>query len=92
MLEVAMIKQVAIAAAALVLSSSFAVAGSGGPKYELKRIPMGPRPDNYVLVRVDRPDHAARPYALTGDAQNRPVKQKAARPTPSHPKGTHGPF
>jgi hypothetical protein len=81
-----------IAAVVVVLSSSFAFAGPGNAKYELQRIPMGPRPDQYVLVRVDRATRGDRPYALTGDTQERRAARPAARLTPSHAKGTHGQF
>ena len=85
-----MIKQ--IAATAAVLTASFAFAGTGTARYELKRIPMGPRPDQYVVVRTDRAVPAERPYALTGDAQRDPAKRVNVRHAPSHPKGTHGQF
>ena len=83
-----MIKQ--IAAVAVVLAAGYASAATPEAKYELKRIPMGPRPDQYVLVRTDRADEAERPYALTGEGEARRTQRPAARPTPSHPKGTHG--
>jgi hypothetical protein len=81
-----------IAAVAVVVTSSVAFAGTENARYELKRIPMGPRPDQYVVVRVDRAPQAERPYALTGDSQDRQVKRTNTRPTPSHPKGTHGQY
>jgi hypothetical protein len=82
-------KKVLIAAAIAVGSMAPMAFADSGPRYVLQRIPMGPRPDNYVLVRVDR---AERPYALTGDTQPRRAQRPAARYTPSHPKGTHGQF
>ena len=76
-----------IAAAAVVLTASAAWAA---PQYQLKRVPMGPRNDNYVLVRVDDANTTNdRPYALTGDTHERAVRPTASR-VPSHPKGTHG--
>jgi hypothetical protein len=81
-----------IAAIAVLVTAGYASAATETPRYALQRIPMGPRPDNYVLVRVDRAPQAERPYALTGDAQPARVERTNARPTPSHPKGTHGQF
>ena len=81
-----------VAAVAVVLTAGYASAAAPEPKYELKRIPMGPRADQYVLVRTDRGSQDARPYALTGEREERRAERPAARPTPSHPKGTHGPF
>jgi len=78
-----------IAAMIVLATAGYASAGTGSAHYELKRIPMGPRPDNYVLVRVDRTPQAERPYALTGDAR---TERRNVRPTPSHPKGTHGQY
>ena len=85
-----MIKQ--IAAIVVLVTAGHASAATDSARYELKRIPMGPRPDNYVLVRVDRAPQADRPYALTGDAQPARGERSNARPTPSHPKGTHGQY
>jgi hypothetical protein len=79
-----------IAAVAVVLTAGYASAATPNTNYELKRILMGPRPDQYVLVRTDRPVQDGRPYALTGDRDERRTERPAARPTPSHPKGTHG--
>jgi hypothetical protein len=81
-----------IAAVAVILTAGYASAATPGAKYELKRIPMGPRPDHYVLVRTDRASQDERPYALTGEREERRAERRAARPTPSHPKGTHGQF
>ena len=81
-----------IAAIAVVLTAGYASAATSDAKYELKRIPMGPRPDHYVLVRTDRADQDERPYALTGEREARRAERPAARPTPSHPKGTHGQY
>ena len=85
-----MIKQ--IAAVGVILTAGYASAAAPDAKYELKRIPMGPRPDQYVLVRTDRAVQAERPYALTGERQERRTERPSARPTPSHPKGTHGAY
>ena len=45
--------------------SSATLAGPARPQYRSERVSMGPRPDQYVLVRVDRQDRQ-RPYALLG--------------------------
>ena len=58
-----------------------------GARYEEKRISGGPRPDQYVTVRVDQ--QADRPYALTGEARKTSAERVAERPAPTHPKGTH---
>ena len=81
-----------IAAVAVILTAGYASAATPDVKYELKRIPMGPRPDQYVLVRADRAAQDERPYALTGEREERRAGRTAARPTPSHPKGTHGQY
>ena len=86
-----MIKHIA-AVAVIVLSAGCASAGTGDTKYELKRISMGPRSDQYVLVPVYRSPQADQPYALTGETQDRNVKRANPQPTPLHPKGTHGQF
>ena len=87
-----MIKQIA----AIVLLGTSGLACAGRPdsdRYELKRIPMGPRTDQYVLVPVREQQQADRPYALTGESPRAAGAERAnARPTPSHPKGTHGQF
>ena len=62
-----MLKKLTLAAAIVVgLLSPAALAGSSDAKYELRRQGMGPRPDQYVLVRAGH-DSRDRPYALTGD-------------------------
>ena len=86
-----MIKQIAAIAVVLV-TAGYASAATQKASYELKRIPMGPRPDQYVLVRVDRAPQAEQPYALTGDAQPARVERNKPRYTPLHATGTHGPF
>ena len=78
-----------LASVAVVLgASTFAFAGS--PRYELKRVNMGPRPDQFVLVRVYEP--TARPYALTGESPEQRAVKPPVRHIPSHVKGTHGAF
>ena len=77
-----------IAAIAVVLTAGYASAATNDAKYELNRIPMGPRADQYVFVRTDRTPQDDRPYALTGERQER----RTERPTPTHPKGTHGQY
>ena len=58
-------------------------------RYVEKRIPGGPRPDQYVLVRADQHERVDRPYALTGETRKTSADRMAERPAPSHPKGTH---
>ena len=73
-----MLKRLTLAAAMVVgLFAPAALAGSSDAKYELRRQGMGPRPDRYVLVRVDR-DGGDRPYALTGDT-DRPAKKRVVQ-------------
>ena len=81
-----------IAAVAVVLTSSFAFAGTAGARYELKRVNMGPRSDQYILVRVHEKQRAEQPYALTGETQERRAARPPVHYIPSHVKGTHGPF
>jgi len=86
-----MIKHIA-AVAVIVFVAGYASAGTGDASYELKRIPMGPRPDQYVVVRTDRAPQAEQPYALTGESQPARAVRTNSRLTPSHPKGTHGQY
>ena len=81
-----------IAAIAVVFLAGCASAGAPEAKYELKRIPMGPRPDQYVLVPADRAPQTEQPFALTGERQERRGERAEAPRIPSHPKGTHGQF
>ena len=72
-----MLKKLALAAAIVVgLLSPAALAGSSNTKYELRRQGMGPRPDQYVWVRVQH--DGERPYALTGDNE-RPAKKRVVQ-------------
>jgi hypothetical protein len=75
--------------AATVLLATSATQASAGPRHVLKRVPGGPRPDQYVWVRTSVGEQRDQPYALTGTA---PAKQRKAVswPTRTHPKGTHG--
>ena len=82
-------RKILFAAAVAVGAISPVALADSGPRYVLQRIPMGPRPDNHVLVRVDR---AERPYALTGSGPKGRADRAASRPMPSHPKGTHGQY
>ena len=82
-------RKILFAAAIAIGAVAPAALADSGPRYVQQRIPMGPRPDNYVLVRVDR---AERPYALTGDVQSRRAERPPVRVMPSHPKGTHGQY
>jgi len=68
-------------------ATACAVSADSGPRYVEKRIPQGPRPDQYVLVRAERAEAAERPYALTGQTEKTRAQRSAAHQ--SHPKGTH---
>ena len=74
-----MLKTMLIATAVAVGSiPALASAGTpdrGSPRYELRRIPMGPRPDQYVLGRVYRQSRDEHPYRLTGHA-NAPAERR----------------
>ena len=64
-----MLKKTALAAAVVIgLLSPAVFAGSSDARYELRRQGMGPRPDQYMLVRVDR-GAKDRPYTLTGPSE-----------------------
>ena len=79
--------------AALVISAMSSVAlADTQATYRWQRIPMGPRADQFILVRVNPAPPSELPYALTGDDANRNAYRAATRSTPSHPKGTHGEY
>ncbi len=61
-----MLIAVAVAAGSVPAIVSAGTPYQGSPRYELKRVPMGPRPDQYVFERVYRLDGAERPRKLTG--------------------------
>lgn len=63
-----MIVVAAVAAGSLALT---ACAHAAGGEYELKRIPMGPRPDYYVMVRAGRHKPLGAPDSVAG-----PQRQK----------------
>ena len=72
--EVSVLKKLVLTTAIAVASlSPIAYAEVPRPEYELKRIPMGPRPDRYVYQRVYRNADGERPQALTRRAVE-PVK------------------
>ena len=72
--EVSVLKKLVLTTAIAVASlSPIAYAEAARPEYELKRIPMGPRPDRYVYQRVYRNADGERPQALTRRAVE-PVK------------------
>jgi hypothetical protein len=84
-------KKAAFAAVLAVTSASSVALANPAPEYVLKRIPRGPRPDQYVLVRAS--ERTERPYALTGRADDsRRTHRAAVRTTPSHPKGPHSAY
>lgn len=65
-----MLKKMALAALGAVASlSPVAYAEAAKPEYQLKRIPMGPRPDRYVYQRVYGKESGECPHALAGRAE-----------------------
>ena len=68
-----------VAVAAVAVSALSPAAFAGGPKYVARRVPMGPRPDQYVLVRVDRDNGKIEPYALTGRPEIKSVRRVVQR-------------
>ena len=52
---------------------------AGAPKYETRRVPMGPRADHYVFVRVNAERGGDRPYALTGYGEVKTVRRVVQR-------------
>ena len=84
-------RKATLVAALLVAGSMTSVAHADtSARYALQRIPMGPRPDQYILVRVF--DSTQAPYALTGTDARPRTREAAVRHFPSHPKGTHGEY
>lgn len=76
-------------AAAVAVGSVPALASAGtpdreSPRYELKRVPMGPRPDRYVFVRINREGRDERPEKLTGQ-----IDASAKRKLVQRWAGTH---
>jgi hypothetical protein len=68
--------KLAIVAAVAVAAGMFSPAAlAATPKYATRRVPMGPRPDQYVLVRVSRETRSSAPYALTGRPEVRIVRR-----------------
>ena len=59
-------------------------AQASGPRYETRRLPNGPRPDRFMLVRVDRGRPAAPPYALTGAPTRRVERRVVQRWSGAH--------
>ena len=57
-------KLVTVAAVAVGVLSTATFAAT--PRYETRRMSMGPRPDQYVLVRTDHEKRSSASYALTG--------------------------
>ena len=61
-----MFRKIIVAAVVAGAGLSLAAAAEASRvKYELRRIPMGPRPDHYVLVRADRQEPAGARHAVT---------------------------
>jgi hypothetical protein len=84
-------KKAAVAAALVVASASSVALAEAQPRYVLKRIPGGPRPDQYVFVRAVLAERTERPYALTGTETNT-RRHQAVWPKPLHPKGPRGEY
>jgi hypothetical protein len=78
-------------AAAIAVSMLSPAAFAAGSKYQPKRIPGGPRPDQYMFVPVEGKARSDRPYALTGDTDRIGKHRRTVRYVyvPTHPKGTH---
>lgn len=70
-------KLFAVAAVAVGIAAPATFAGA--PRYETRRVPMGPRPDQYVLVRTNADRGAVRPYGLIGDRKVRTVRRVVQR-------------
>jgi hypothetical protein len=88
------VRKATIAAALVLVAGSMpsVARADAEPKYALQRIPMGPRPDQYVMVRVFDSSQRERPYALTGSDASTRTREPIVRHIPSHPKGTHGEY
>jgi hypothetical protein len=72
------IKTIALAAALAAGAVSPALASP--PRYEVRRLPNGPRPDHFVFVRIDdAPPRPRAPYALTGSAPVRATRHVVQR-------------
>ena len=74
----------ALAAVAVVASASSAAMANSDVRYVERRISTGPRPGQYMLVRVERTEQ---PYSLTGVESGRRTYGPTIRPAPLHPKG-----
>ena len=86
-----MLNRVTIAVAGTVAAVLASPAFAGGPRYETKRLPMGGRADQYVMVRTAEAGRNDRPYALTGKVDAGRKEIRNSRYVPTHPKGTHSP-
>ncbi len=75
---------IAVAAGSVTVPASAGTRYQGRPSYELKRAPMGPRPDQYVFERVDRQDGAERPRRPTGQTDVPAKRRLVQRWTGTH--------
>ena len=73
-----MLVAVTVAVGSVPALASAGTPDRGSPRYELRRVPMGPRPDRYVLERVYRQARDGHPHKLTGQA-NAPVKRRVVQ-------------
>ena len=79
----------ALAAVAVVAAAqSAARADTSDARWIVRSISNGPRPAQYVLVRV-ADVRADQPYALTGEMSSHASR---ARPAPLHPRGPQSPY
>lgn len=81
-----MLSKIALGAAlAIGVMTTSAFAADAATRFEIKRIPGGPRADQYVPVRVAE---TQRPYALSGDREAKPVRYELKR-VPGGPRADH---
>ena len=82
----------ALAAVAVVAAAqSAARADTSDARWVVRSISNGPRPAQYVLVRV-ADVRADQPYALTGGQGGARAQHTWVRHAPLHPKGPQSPY
>ena len=82
----------ALAAVAVVAAAqSAARADTSDARWVVRSISNGPRPAQYVLVRV-ADVRADQPYALTGEVSRERAYRVSVRPAPLHPRGPQSPY
>jgi hypothetical protein len=83
----------ALAAVAVIATAqSAAMADTSGARWVVRSISNGPRPAQYVLVRVATDVRADQPYALTGEQGRERAYRASIRPAPLHPRGPQSPY